>query len=224
MHFRDAETGEWHMITDKKYAYLSSKWTTDEERIEYNKLELFPLHDVGDSDRALIVMREKTERTNIHDAIFALPVSSGKMQEIQGETDGIAVETERYILVSPLMPENGYIYDTIGKLAMQLRADELTDRHLELYEKLKTEVGNSSETLQTKMQENIEFKASVDGLRAKMKVMTLQVIEEDGRFVESVKTYFGSSFLEDVWGLIQDWFNHDFLGRKLSDEQLWYVD
>ena len=224
-HFRDAETGEWYLMSDKKYGYLSSNWT-EKERQDYNELELFPLHDVADSDKALVVMREKTGRTNLHEAIFGYPVTheDGEMEKEDGEGDGIAVKSERHIIVNPLMPEDGYIYITIGKLAMRLRADKMTDSHLELYEQLKVEVGNSPEALKSKMQENEEFKASIKGLRETMKAMTAEVIKEDGRFVDAVKTYFGASFLEDVWVLIQDWFNHDYLGKKVNDEQVWYVD
>jgi hypothetical protein len=222
MHFRDTETGEWYTISDKKFTYLSSTWKTEEEREEYNKLGLFPLHDVADSDKALVVMTGKVGETltSLCEAIFGFPVAD------DGEKDkeiGIALQTERHIIVNPLMPENGYLYTTIGKLAMELRGDKMTDKHLELYELLKAQVGEDAAVLKKEMQENEEFKASVKGLREKMKVMTAEVIKEDERFVGSVKNYFGASFLDDIWVLIQDWFNHDFLGTKL-DEQVWYVD
>lgn len=225
MHFRDSESGEWYMLSDKQYAYLSSKWRTEEEREEYNKLELFPLHDIADSDKALAIMRGngKEKGSNLHDALYAFPVPRDEIEFERG-SDGLAVRTERHIIVNPLTPENGYIYTTIGKLAMELRADELTDKHLELYEQLKAAVGNSPEALKAKMQENEEFKASMKELREKMKVVTAELMKVDDRFVEAVKANFGVSFLDDIWVLIQDWFHHDYLGEKLNDEQVWYVD
>ena len=222
LHFRDAETGEWYMISDKKYAYLSSRWRTEEEREEYNKLGLFPLHDMADSDNALVVMNGKGKKTltSLREAIFGFPVADDRGKD---EEHGIVVKTERHIIINPLMPENGYLYTTIGKLSMQLRDDKMTDKHLELYEQLKAQFGDEAEVLK-EMQQNEEFKTSIKGLREKMKVMTTEVIKGDERFVESVKTYFGASFLEDIWVLIQDWFNHDFLGIQVPDEQFWYVD
>ena len=223
MHFRDSETGEWYMVSDKKYAYLSSKWRTEEERQEYNKLELFPLHDIADSDEALIVMRLKGRAAALQDALFAFPVPKGGMIEADGET-GLPVRTERHIIVNQLELEAGYIYTTIGKLAMELRADEMTDRHLELHGRLKAEAGSSLVALNAKMEEDEEFKASVKVLRERMKAMTAEAMKEDERFVNAVNTHFGVSFLEDIWVLIQDYFNHAFLGQKLEDEQLWHID
>jgi hypothetical protein len=222
MHFRDSETGEWYTVYDKKYAYVSSKWRTEEERQEHNKLELFPLHHIADSDKALIVTNAKGRGSSLHDALFAFPVPHGPLEGIEGEDDGLAVKTERHIIVNPIMPEEGYIYTTIGKLAMELRADEMTDTHLELYERLKA--GDSPGALKAEMLENEEFKASVKGLRERMKVLMAEVVEEDDRFVEAVKTYFGSSLLEDIWVLIQDFFNRGFIAESLADDQIWYVD
>jgi hypothetical protein len=224
VHFRDAETGEWYMVSDKKYAYLSSKWRTEEERQEYNKLELFPLHDVADTDKALVITRGggKEKGSNLRDGVYAFPVPRDEM-DVVGE-DGMAVRTERHIIVNSLDPDNGYIYTAIGRLAMELRADEMTDKHLDLYEKLKHEVGNSPEALKANMQESEEFKASMKGLRERMKVMTADLMKEDGRLVKAVKDHFGESFLEDIWVLIQDWFNHDYTADKVADDQIWYVD
>lgn len=228
MHIREAETGEWYMLSDKKYVYLSSKWTTEEEQEEYKKLALFPLHDVADADKALVVMRGKMEGTTPQEGIFAFPVTGGDAEmgreDRGGQKEGIAVKTERHIMVNRLMLDEGYIYETIGKLAMQLRNDKLTDMHLELHKRLHEEAGNDLQLLKDKMQEDEVFKASVKRLREKMKVITADIISHDERFVEAVKTYLGSSFLESIWVLIQDWFNHDFLATKITDEQVWYVD
>jgi hypothetical protein len=220
MHFRDGETGEWYIILDTKYAYLSSTWTTEEARVEYNKLEKFPLHDLADSNKSLIVMRTMT---NLREAIFALPIPDADCQDVKLE-DGLAVRTERHIIVNQITPENGYIYTTIGKLAMKLRADGVTEKHLEIHRLLKAEFGDSREGLKAKLQENEEFQASIKVLREKMKDMTAEVIKEDARFVEAVKANFGESLLEDIWFLIQDWFNHGYVGRRLSEDQIWYVD
>ena len=228
LHIRNAETEEWFMLCDKKYAYLSSKWTTEEERHDYNKLGLFPLHDVADSDKALVVLKAQMEGTTLQEAIFAFPIMNkdGVMESLEGEENesGIPVKTERHIMVNRLTPDDGYIYETISKLAMQLRDDQLTDKHLELHAQLKAEVGEDPEALKTKMEENEEFKDSVKGLREKMKVITAEIISKDERFVAAIKTYFGSSVLEDIWVLIQDFFNHDFMMTDVVEEQLWYVD
>ena len=224
MPFREDETGEWYVVHDKKFAYLSSTWRTDEERLEHNKLELFPLHDLADSDRAMLIMGEVGKDLSLRDALLVVPAPGGETERrLEGEV-GLVVRTERHIVLNPLTPENGYIHTTIRILAMQLRDDEMTEKHLELYKNLKEEVETSPEALKAKMQESEEFKDSIKGLREKMRTMTAEVLKKDERLVNAVKKYFGASFLEDIWVLIQDFFNHDYLGVKMDDEQLWFID
>jgi hypothetical protein len=105
-----------------------------------------------------------------------------------------------------------------------LRAHEMTDAHLELYAQLRLDAGDNTGILEKKIEENEDFKSSVKALREKMKVMTGENIRQDSRLVDAIKTYFGASYLDDIWVLIQDFFNHDFVMMKLPDEQIWYVD
>lgn len=68
--FRDAQTGQWYCIVDKKHALMVQSWTNDKQEEEYNKLHLFPLHDLADTNHSLILMSSSTI-----DAIFASPNS-----------------------------------------------------------------------------------------------------------------------------------------------------
>lgn len=218
----DQKTGQWYTIADKKYAYISSQWKSDDEQREYNKLELFPLHDIIDSGKALVVMNSAVGGYDVREGILALPWNENDAQAV-ASTEGTAVTTASHILLSLLAPDYGYIYATIRRLAIHLRQDNITKRHLELYARLKKESSNNDQQLKVNLQESDEFDASMKGLREEMKVITAQVINEDTRFVNAVKTYLGASYLESIWVLIQDWFNHDYYAVQVSDHQVWYI-
>ena len=214
--FRDAQTGQWYYIADKQYAFMAQSWTDDKQRADYNNLNLFPLHDLADTDYSLIILN-----TSSKDAIFALP-NSGTFKEPL-EEGALHVRTERQLLVSPFDVDDGYLSDAIRKLALRLREDKLTDMHLEIFCRLRNESGDSKE-VHDKMSEDEEFKASLEALKQKMKDMITEVIAEDKKFVQAVMITFGESFLQNVWVLIRDFFRHGYIGIKLSDDQVWFVD
>ena len=149
--FRDAQTGQWYCIVDKKHALMVQSCTNDKQEEEYNKLNLFPLHDLADTNHSLILMCSSTI-----DGIFASP-NSGTFKE-PPENSALHIRTERHILVSPFDAPQGYLSDTIQKLALRLREDKLTDVHLDIFHRLKS--NNSSEALD-KIHEDEDFKASL---------------------------------------------------------------
>jgi hypothetical protein len=59
LQFRDAKTKRWHRINDNKVAVLSQSWTMDEQRHKYNELGLFPLHDLADTGKSVLIMNSK---------------------------------------------------------------------------------------------------------------------------------------------------------------------
>jgi hypothetical protein len=217
MHFKDVQTGQWYYVGDKIYTLMTQNWTDDEQGREYNKRGLFPLHDLADTGDSLIICNS----TSI-DAIFTSPNTSSFSEPI--EADGLYVTAKRQIIVKPLDEDDGYISNTICKLALRLRNDKMTDTHIGTFKRLDRESGGSSVILDQKMSEDEEFKASLEALKQKMKDMIVEVIAEDERFVRAVKTCLGESFLEYVWVLIRNYFRHGYVGTKLGPEQVWFVD
>jgi hypothetical protein len=213
LQFRDIKTGKWCRIVDNKYAVLSKSWTTEEQRREYNDLELFPLHDVADTGQAFLLLGKGED---MREGILATA-------EEEPTKDGIAVRIERHVMVQDL-GEEGYIYDVIEKLALRLRGEEMTDTHLRLYERVRGDLEDSSATAKQLAIENDELEASIKRLKDKMIEFLAEVVHEDTKFAEMVKNYWGNRFLENLWVLISDWFRQDIFGEKLEDEQVWFVD
>ena len=218
MNFKDAQTGQRYFVGDKMYAFMSQNWTDDQERREYNKLGLFPLHDMADRDDSLIICNSTS-----HDAIFATPMRCDVTVPV--EEDGLHVRAERHIIVFPVNADDGYISNTIRKLALRLRDDKMTDTHIDNYKRLLVEVGGgSSDVIDQKMSTDEEFKASLEALRQRMKDMIIEVIAQDARFVDAVTTQLGESALEGVWVFISNFFRGDYIGTPLSSDQAWVVD
>jgi hypothetical protein len=217
LHFRIAENGEWCRINDKEYAQLVDTWTTEEQREEYNKLRRFPLQDVANTDRSFFL----TNSSGVfRDAIFATTAAEPNIEEV-----GIAVNTRRIVLFTHLPPEHGYIYETIRKLALTLRADTSTDRHLEIYNRLLEKLKDVENTpnLEKMMKESEELQSSIKLLKDKMREMVQEAALEDTRFRASVETH-AETPLEYLWPLIYDFFNWDYEGHKIGADQVWFVD
>lgn len=212
--FRDVDTGNWFRIFDKGIAFISQH-ETEEERKAHDKLGLFPLHDVVNTDKSVMIMNSVG---GAWEAVFATVTDEGKPAE-----DGIPVTTQRFIGIQSMLPDDGYIYTTIRRVALELRTDPMTDQHLELYNRLSQELGESGSGSET-LVENEELKASIKGLKEKMKAMMKDVVDNDQRFVAGVTTNFGPDFLATIWVLIYEFFHHDYVGEKIEPEQVWYVD
>lgn len=217
MDLNDPATGQWYYVVDKQYANMVMGWRDNQELREYNKLERFPLHDLADRDDAFIIYN-----TSSRDAIFATPIR-GSTSTSSEETE-LNVKMERHIILHPRDPVDGYISDTIYRLALLLRNNEMTDKHLAVYKRLEDESDGLPDILKQKMSADDEFKASLDALKQKMKDMVTEVIAQDPSFVQAVKICLGESFLENVWVLIRNFFRHGYIGTALSSEQTWIVD
>jgi hypothetical protein len=225
LQFRDKKTGSWYRIVGKQHAAISKMLVDSEKRRQYNELELFPLHDIAQTGRSVVVLRQGTE---LREALFATIEEENTVAEEKNEGSsemGIAVKTRHHIFIQELRGDS-YIFDLTEKLALQLRADPLTDAHLALHSRLAANEPDPSslETMKKLGKDNEEFKASIKGLRDKMKEMTAEVIKSDEKFRQAVRTHFGESFLESIWVLIQDFFNHDIIAERLPEEQVWFVD
>jgi hypothetical protein len=153
LQFRDFKTGKWYRIVDNKYAVLSKSWTMEEQRREYNDLELFPLQDVADTRRAFLLLGKGED---MREGILATA-------EEEPTKDRIAIRKERHVMVQDL-GEEGYIYDVIEMLALRLRDEKMTDPHLRLHERVKGDPDDSSAMVKQLATENEELKASTKGL------------------------------------------------------------
>jgi hypothetical protein len=220
MQFRDAETGQWRYIVDKKYTLMSQN-STEEQKEEYDKLGLYPLHDMADRGNAMIIHKE-SDFIFATDAIFTAQLTLDNSAST--EEDGLQVKTEYQLLIIKLNPNNWHILDMIYKLALRLRNDKLTDTHLGIFYRFKEESNGSSDSLDKKMSEDEEFKASLEALEQKMKDLIIEVCAEDEKFVQVVKSAYGDSSLKTVWLFIRNWFRHDYIRTPLSEEQVWFVD
>lgn len=276
--FRDVDTGDLSRVTDKRLAYLNTLWKTDEDRVEYNKKELFPLNDVAKTDKSVIILNSQA---GAMDGVFAIlaspttennsesiPPSGSEIETVRPATkdsnpdtshltsyldtlklgtdrnnlkiisapdpvpkegpelsdDSIAVETKMHIMVNPLPPLETYLYSTIERLALVLRAESITDRHLQLHAQLERQCYIFDMDLKDRMQKDELFKTSLKELRDRMKEMVREVVRVDDRFVQSVEKYYGVSFLETVWVNIRDYFFHCYVGKRMKEGQVWFVD
>lgn len=218
LQFHDKKTGKWYRVVEKKFAALS-RTLSDEERQRYHEQGLFPLHDIAQTGRSVLILSTANE---VHEGLFAM-IDGAEDDKKPDSVEGLPVSTKYHLFLQELRAES-YIYEVTEHLALQLRADPMTDAHLALYRRLAGEEPVSPEALKTLIESDEEFKASIRRLRDKMKEITAETIRVDERFKDAVKTNFGDSFLETIWVLIQDFFNHDIIAERLNDEQVWFVD
>lgn len=100
----------------------------------------------------------------------------------------------------------------------------MTDHHLEIYHRLAQGCERVGADLKDAMVNDEEMKASVLELKEKMKDMMREAISTDERLRNSIIRFFGESFLDSLWVLIYDFYNHDYVGRALEEDQVWFVD
>jgi hypothetical protein len=210
LQFRDVKTQRWQRIADNKLAVLSMDWTTEEQRLEYNALGLFPLHDLADTRKSVLITKP---RETANEAVFATIIS---------EEESIAVSTERQVIVKELEKEEGYVFDVVERLALQLRGDEMTDHHLRIYHNL-IEGHSGNDNTEKVTAENEQFQESLDALNEKMKALMANAVQDE-RLVAAINVFWGVSFVEHLWVFIRDFFTHDLLGETLLDDQVWFVD
>jgi hypothetical protein len=218
--FQDLNTGKWYEIGDKKYALKSKGFKTDEERLEYQKLSLFPLHDLADKDKSVLLLNGNPEALPV-DGLFGILVNTEDVRS--NAKEAIVITVKFQVLVSKLPPDHAYVYQILDMLALKLRDNEVTERHLQLYNQLENDCPNSV-MLAERMKEDEEFKTSIDRVRQMFKDAIGEVTSHDKRFTTAVETYIEKGLLEYIWVMIPDRFNKDYLGEALEDDQVWFVD
>jgi len=119
---------------------------------------------------------------------------------------------------------NFFFSDIVRNLALKLRGLAMTDHHLEIYKRLQQECKSLGADIKEAITNDEEMQSSVLELKEKMKSMMQEAISTDERLRNAIINFFGESFLDALWVMIYDFFNHDYVGQKLKDDQLWFVD
>jgi hypothetical protein len=218
--FRDLDTGHWYQIADKKWAWQCTYSETEEEKIEYRKLTPFPLHDVADTNESVLLLNGLPDQVRSVDGIFG-PCVNSKEAEANIKA-GIVIRGEIHVQVSKYEPDNAYIYQTLERLAMELRHTEITATHLRLSEKLKKDHGEDYPI--EKMKDDEEFKASLEGVKQMFRDAIAEVVRNDERFTRAVKKYIQKDALDYIWVMIANWTNYGYVGERLESDQVWFVD
>lgn len=73
------------------------------------------------------------------------------------------------------------------------------------------------------MENSEAFNNSVKEIREKMKRMVKEVAAEDEKFAEAVQSS-GEIDIDSVWVWMYDFVVDDYVGEKIGEEQVWFVD
>lgn len=227
--FLDEETGKRYQIFDKSYALSAQDWKSDDERINYNNSRGFPLHDLADTNGSGIVTATAMSamaRASINtvSGIFGIITTSlDTTGHEEKRENGLIMQSQFKIVVSSDTDEQNYLYKVFGNLAHEARNNKITDLYLRHYDRIEKESGGSEDMLEKKMLEDEEYKAVRAELKQYFIDITQAVIDVDERFVKAVNTHMGD-VLGSVWVKVREWFREDYIGERVDDEQVWFVD
>ena len=218
--FRDKDTGLWYCIYDKEYARLNNRWS-DAEKVAYHKLGLFPLHDIAETDNSVLILNASIGKLHdLQEGVFGTVVAK---QSSESPEEGIPVRTGQIIMLTLVRQQTEYMYDTLRRLAIDLRTDDLAQKHMAIYNSLVREYHDFPDQLKLSMEHSEDLKKSVEQLEDKMQRMVQDVAAKDAKFVEAVQAT-GEGTIENIWCWIYDFVAYDYVGEKLGDQQVWYVD
>ena len=216
---RDINTGEWYCIYDKTHAWLNQTWT-EEERKAYNELALFPLHDIAEmGDSGLLLNSSNNKIPTVHEGLFGTILA---LQSPDSPEEGLMVRRGRVVVVSLVRPQVMYIYNTLRRLALDVRTSDLAEKHRAIYERLARECDGSPDLLEAAIANSEELGTSVKQIEKEMQRMVEMVAATDDQFVTAVEES-GEVHLNSVWVWIYEFVAHDYVGEKLA-EQVWFVD
>ncbi|KAM3075409.1 hypothetical protein ACMFMG_007154 [Clarireedia jacksonii] len=202
-------------------------------REEHKNQDLFPLHDLADSNASGLVINAfefdgktlKPVTSGLKSAIFGTTVDSDERLTSSGDVEkAIKIDAKYRVILYPCEDDLSYVYDIVAKCAIQARSHELTDKHIAVYSRLQDECGESSKNLQERMKEDEEFQASKLTLVDYFKATMNRVVQEDERFMKGLTRHMGSDILDHIWKMMADWCKNDYIGESLSEEQVWIVD
>jgi hypothetical protein len=219
MLFRDKDTGVGYHVYDREHA-LRNLTRTDEQKEAHRSLGLFPLHDIAETgDAVLLINSSMVPVQEINEGLFGTLTN----EPSKSHAEGVAVTTGRIVLAAPARSQSAYMYDNIRRLALHIRTDELVEKHKEIYNRLAQECQDSPDLLETAMENSEAFKNSVKEIREKMKRMVEELAAEDEKFAEAVQSS-GEVNIDSVWVWIYDFVVDDYVGEKIGEEQVWFVD
>jgi hypothetical protein len=215
--FRDDSLQKFFRVMDKARAMY------DGDGDEYKNL----LHHLADGNNSALVVDALSsfDGKSVASAVFGLTVDSDDALAFSGEVEkAIKIEAKYRVILSPCKDNLCYIFDIFSKCAIQARSHELTNNHLAIYSRLQGESGESSELLQTRVEKDEEFHSSKLALIDYFEAMMKKVVQEDERFVKAVTIHLGSEFIEFIWKMVPGWCSNNYVGERLSEEQVWIVD
>ncbi|KAI9641931.1 hypothetical protein NHQ30_009800 [Ciborinia camelliae] len=227
--FVDEETGKRYQILDKSYALSIQDWKTADDRINYNNSRGFPLHDLANKNRAGIVTATPISamgRASINTVSGIFGTVTDSSETLGGGEQrerGLIMESRFQVVVNTDTDDHNYLYTVFKNLAHEARNHIITDRYLAQYERLEKESRGSKEMLEQMMLEDEEYNAVRAELKQYFIDITQVVIDVDERFVKAVKTHMGD-VVESVWVKVREWFREDYIGERVDDEQVWFVD
>jgi hypothetical protein len=121
----------------------------------------------------------------------------------------ILAESQYQVLVGALPTALSTLYNTAEQLALTLRGEEVTDRLL---------------ALAHHGVEHEEYRVVLREIEQRMKDMMREALNGNEALRIGMRKTWGDDIDEYLWVSIGDWFNHAFLGTRLTDDQLWIVD
>jgi hypothetical protein len=215
--FRDDSLQKRFRVIDKARA------VTDAD----DKEKAFLLHDLVDGNTSGLVIDtlHGFDGKTLESAILGLTADGDNTLAFGSEAEkATKIEAKYKVILSPCKDDLCYVYDILAKCAIQARSHELTNNHLAIYGRLQEESGESIELLQTRMDEDEGFQESKLALIDYFKAMIEKIVQEDERFVEVAKSHMGSDIIDLLWKMVPDWCISDYVGERLSEEQIWIVD
>ena len=215
INFKDERSGRWYQIVDKPYAFNIQGKTRD-QIFGLERLWKYPLHEFINEDNAVLVMENEIESTELESR-----ASNGILGRMEHDTKAggePTVTTNFQMIVNATTVEEGYIFDVLHSLATELRSEDVSETYLDICNR----IPESSRT------EDERFQASLSALKSQAKGLTAERFDKDPRFREARRVWRGYTDEKDMWTLVLDWWNNDYVGIAAADgedgRRWWIVD
>lgn len=142
-----------------------------------------------------------------------MQLTGSKNSSDESDKHILLAHTKTHITLSPLLPQQKFLYSTAESLAHTLRTSPFT---LTLSQLITTGANEDS---------NFKYTAAVKGLKTQMQEASAALENVPG-LADAMKGTFGDE--EDVlgvfWRLVAEWYYHDLEGSWVGEDQRWCVD
>jgi hypothetical protein len=125
------------------------------------------------------------------------------------------VETRTRVAVSDLDPDSNLILDTTERLARELRQDPLTTELARLIPEQDSEHPE---------QESEKYNLATKAMEDKIRQVANEALNDQTLMDAHMNLYGTGDTALFFWRLVAEWFCHDFVGTRTSDNQKWCVD